>query len=942
MTLFGEVFRVAQGEQRAAGKAQQVVRQSRRLAQELVLGSVLAPACVSNLTARTLPRVFATDASLGRGAACSAPIPWTTARVLWLNADRRGAYSRLDTGPAELLHALGLPCASEDLGEAPASLPRQVPFRFDVLLLGRASPAFVAAASSLGLQVPESGREKDGASRTLNGLTAADPYCLASWARLAHCLPDPWHKLLSTGLARSWVLDRCQYGCVDGGKLVCLASRHIRGDLFRRSAEKQQARGGGPTVCDPLPPGLAEETAKVFRAAALAASPPEQPPGIESPLCNDVLCSAEWTVDFVVPWRGKSHINTLERGSIGILERKIALTEPGSRFTVLVDSTVAKAASAKGRSTSLALQPGLRRSMAHQIAFDLYPAYGFAPTRLNVADDPTRCVDLREAAPFSLHRCLPQPVLHNLGRLRLRRPLASWVRLALVVLGAWAGLSESCLFHLAGRFAPLLGPGPLPPQLDFDAALGFPGEGPLCATEFASKRHLGDFSFDLGSPFILPLSPQGLRVPCWAVLPPVGSLRVEPFACHLPPSGSTTRFCTLSFDSTLGFPGEGWGCLFRVFLFWALLLHAMAIPAPLTPADAERATRRADLLIVADRVVRPVTRSNRAKLAEAFGVWLESQQGRTLKELLEVPFDQAEQIGEALTAYGQFLFRTGQAYYKFSETINSIASLRPPIRRCLTRPWDLAFAWLTEEPPTHHQAMPKGVLLAVLSVALLWGWATEAAVIALTWAGLLRIGETLAATRKDLVLPDDAAPGTCHILLQIKQPKTRGRAARHQAARIDPIDVVSLVSTVLGSLPSAAKLWPFSDGVLRRRLRAILLRLGLHEKGTPVFDLASLRPGGATWMLQATENAELVRRRGRWLSGRVMEIYLQEVVAVTFLPRLPPTTRASVEQLAADFPWILQRALFFERSSIPRRTWYFLFAGQPTSSSMGGVGKIKN
>ena len=78
-------------------------------------------------------------------------------------------------------------------------------------------------------------------------------------------------------------------------------------------------------------------------------------------------------------------------------------------------------------------------------------------------------------------------------------------------------------------------------------------------------------------------------------------------------------------------------------------------------------------------------------------------------------------------------------------------------------------------------AMPVSVLSALCGLALLWGWPTEAAVFALTWSGLLRIGETLAATRDDLVLPCDAAPGTGFALLRILQPKARGRVARHQS-----------------------------------------------------------------------------------------------------------------------------------------------------------------
>ena len=66
-----------------------------------------------------------------------------------------------------------------------------------------------------------------------------------------------------------------------------------------------------------------------------------------------------------------------------------------------------------------------------------------------------------------------------------------------------------------------------------------------------------------------------------------------------------------------------------------------------------------------------------------------------------------------------------------------------------------------------------------------------------SWAGGLRIGEVFLARRSDLVLPADAAPGTSFILLRIRTPKTRGRSAQHQAARVDPADFVVLIAKVL-------------------------------------------------------------------------------------------------------------------------------------------------
>ena len=994
MVIFSEVFSVAQGST-LASPAQTAVPQSRRLAQELVLASTLAPFFVSDLTAETLGKVYATDASLGIGAYCSAEVPQTVARSVWLNADRRGGYSRLDTGPRELLRAAGVPSSFEDLDAEPPPAGRQVPFDIDVLPLGRPSAVFGESARACGLRLgpcihtgasehfdvtapsfqvwlhsamkegcirsllilpPTSGQYLAGGSfRSAGSRTLAQAYlvcfrlaaslsvpCLLLAPRgLPLCSTPAWSQLAARPDVSSGTCDSCMYGEPRRRCFAFLAFAVPSGTLHRScNRGHPQDEGRGLPWSDPLPAGFAAEVAASFARVLPRANRASEPLGIESIINNDLLSACCWQVDRVVPWRGKSHINTLELGTIGILERDLAISHPRSRFTVLVDSSVAKASSAKGRSTSFALQPGLRRATAHQIGFDLCPAFGFAPTRLNVADDPTRRTPLRPPAAVALHARLPLPVVHYLGRLRLRRPLASWARLFLVLLSVRVGFSDSFLSSLAGRFAPLLVADPLCP-FEFDSTLGYPGEGPWCCLGFGPHSCVvpscpSPLLLGPGSCFDPPR--HSCRCPSFRCgllflffFAVRGSLRVEP-SFRLPPTClARSAWILLDFDSSLGFPGEGWWLLFRVFGVLVVLAVAMAAPAPMTPADTERATRRAGLLLQADRVIRPVTRSNRAKLAEAFSSWLFDTQGRSLETLIAVPFDQVEQISEALVAFGQHLFRSGQAYYKFSETINAVASLRPSIRRSLTRPWDLAFAWLTEEPSIHHRAMPKSILLAIMSVALLWGWPVEAAIFGMSWAGLLRIGETLNAVRADLILPDDAAPGFGHALLQIRSPKTRGRAARHQAARIDPADIICLLCAVLGPLPPSAKLWPFSDGVLRRRFRAIQTRLGLQDRNGPLFDLASLRPGGATWMLERTENAELVRRRGRWLSGRVMEIYLQEVTAATFVARLPKDVRNSVEQLEQSFAAILQKAVFLESSYIPRKAWYHMFLGRSTA-----------
>ena len=122
-----------------------------------------------------------------------------------------------------------------------------------------------------------------------------------------------------------------------------------------------------------------------------------------------------------------------------------------------------------------------------------------------------------------------------------------------------------------------------------------------------------------------------------------------------------------------------------------------------------------------------------------------------MESLLEARPTDAERIAELLTAFGKEMYYAGKPYGRFSETINAVAARKPAIRRNLRLAWDLAFAWQADEPREHHArayvARPVSVLLALCGLALLWGWLTEAAVFALTWSGLLRIGETLAATR---------------------------------------------------------------------------------------------------------------------------------------------------------------------------------------------------
>ena len=174
--------------------------------------------------------------------------------------------------------------------------------------------------------------------------------------------------------------------------------------------------------------------------------------------------------------------------------------------------------------------------------------------------------------------------------------------------------------------------------------------------------------------------------------------------------------------------------------------------------------------------------------------------------------------------------------------------------------------------------------------------------------------------------PEDTHGTNRYALLSIAEPKTRYSAARHQSSEIDSADLLRVLSIAFAKLSPNEKLWPMSGQTLRNSFKAILTSLGLMtiHPGMQMLDLASLRPGGATWLLQATElsESELVRRRGRWVTSKVMEVYLQEVSAARYLNCLDESQKIKVFGMAFGFLQILQEAESFVAAKVNENIWF--------------------
>ena len=950
----------------------------RSIAQELVMLASVAPLIVSNIAVDYLEEFYASDASNQKGAIVRAPIAKSLHEVLWLDADKKGHYSALDHPFRALLRQTGNFDLDESLDSVPAlESPWKAPMMyFDFVEICGGAGKVTDALSNMGfvcaptLDLSESEhydlsslrllewiifmleenrfrsflieppctsfspaahpavrsyREPLGFDRlnpkTLHGNILAFRSLVLLRVARRHRRPcgleqsrlskmawlQAWRSLLEMGFSEA-VIASCQFQSIHRKefRLLCYlldtafldcrcpgghAHVRIEGSYTKPSAIYTDA--------------LALHLAQAFRLALrkLDADTLLEPEveGHETIMSNDLMLTSKWEVVRSWFWKRLGHINVLEMSSAVSNLVSVGKQHSSVRFCSLVDSAVCRGAFCKGRSSPRALQPLLRKTGAVCVAGDLYPGWIYSPTRLNCADDPTRQVPLRPAQSRALV-AFPDllPVLRALNLKGLKKFAANWIRLTLFL-----------VMHGAATGEPL-------PADPWTFASGL--ETPCLSWTFGDSTHWSFPSASLLWSCVLVLT-------C-AVL--TGSWLTYGF-CHAPKTPKSFAGRSFNRSHFLIFAAAMVLCPFGV----------CGMPlAPTTAAERSRAQQRSGNVLASTRAVKAQTREKRRIYLDRFKVWLWTEKSISFKFLIECKPPDPERIADLLIDYGRDLYASGGAYGIYAETINAVAVERPLVRRQLNAAWDLAFVWLMDEPHQHHPAMPIAVMAAM--VALGWGWAYEAAVILLGWTGILRIGEILAACRKELVLPCDAVPGTTFALLIIRHPKTRGRTAKHQAARIDQEDVIAYLTAMYGNAKPGARLWPFSAATLRKRFTHLLEALRLPTKRTEShnpFDLGSLRPGGATWMLHALESPEAVQRRGRWASARTMEIYLQEVLVVTYVERLSQRTRELIRIFAGGYAILISRCIFLLDSGIPTATWFSLLkaAGglERSTESMG-------
>ena len=926
-----------------------VIPLPRSVANELVLLAVLMPLMVHELSADYLPHIFATDASSKKGAICRSLVGRDVAEVLWKHCKSKGAYTRLLTEPESFLRQLEIFEEHSD-HRVDVGVDRPLAFTSDFIEIFAGSAKVTKYVSFLGVAVgvpidlsysPELDLRWQHVMRWLSFLVcerrikcfAIEPPCttfsimrrprlrsrehplgfnsrcpktflgntlacrsgqlmyIAADSNVVGLWETPfssymkhlpaWKAVLRKSNALEVRCDSCRFGSPHQKSFRFLTVNADARPLARRCVcvERHLKIEGALTKDSAVyTDSLASQIASVLVQSAqaidrrLSREDSLDSAGLENQLVNEVALSADWEVVDSWTFKKNSHINILEEASLLRLISKLVPLNKSCRVVALVDSFVVRGATSKGRSSSRGLSSVLRRLNALVVAAGIHLVTPFCPTRLNISDDPTRDVALRSPVVGAGFRHMDFASLSLVASHScLRRWASNWVRLLFLICGPRvfsfkdrsSFRSNRCEKSLALDFS----------SFDFDSTLGYPGEGPT----------------------------RVLPVLVWFCL-----FWVAPFRFDFAP-------CLL-------------GCC------WVLLCFPPVAAMPITPltaGDVFRARHRSDIPGLPEgRPVLARTGSLRSRYFVSFQKWVD-EIGVDLEFLLSNYHENVEEINCLLTRYGRELYRGGRTYNQFAETINELTSRKPPLRRLVQSAWDLGYTWRKVEPSVHHIAMPAMVLLAVLSTCFAWGWTRLAGCFALMWGGLLRPGEMTNATRGDLLLPDDVQSQMPFCLLAVKEPKTRFSNARHQSVKVDVPELLQIIRLAFLDLSDSSFLWPYSAQTLRLRLKQILAALKLQADSLPdsrALDLGSFRAGGATFIIQATEDGDLLQRRGRWANRKMMEIYVQEVSAILYLKRVPDDVRQHVLQVAGAFPNFLTEAWKFKHAKIPENVWYILFS----------------
>ena len=135
-------------------------------------------------------------------------------------------------------------------------------------------------------------------------------------------------------------------------------------------------------------------------------------------------------------------------------------------------------------------------------------------------------------------------------------------------------------------------------------------------------------------------------------------------------------------------------------------------------------------------------------------------------------------------------------------------------------------------------------------------------------------------------------------------------AARREHVRVEDPLVLTVFENWFRGVHPDERLFPTTASYMRLLHDKLVTWLGISCADGTGITPASHRAGGATHMFLDSDSVEKVRWHGRWsCTSWTLEVYIQEVAALTFLPDLSAEARARIVYMAQASVVLLAESL---------------------------------
>lgn len=248
----------------------------------------------------------------------------------------------------------------------------------------------------------------------------------------------------------------------------------------------------------------------------------------------------------------------------------------------------------------------------------------------------------------------------------------------------------------------------------------------------------------------------------------------------------------------------------------------------------------------------------------------------------------------------------------------AVQIIRPRLRHRLQAAWNAIKSWEEQRPSNFRAPVPLTLLMTIVCRAMLLSeeadrsaevhrWRSFGALVLVGFFGLLRPGELLGLKSQDAVLPNTWSLGSDFAVIRLNRPKNSRQMGIQQYVEIRHPDAINWLSWLKSVRAADSALWDSAPNRFRSMFKRVCADLCL---GTLHLSPASLRAGGATWLVDEGMEIGRIRFLGRWSRLRSLEHYIQVARAQQITLSISPAIAQKLKKFLARFHFLIHLPAF--------------------------------